>query len=110
RRAPLRISRDQACAEMTPWPWDPDYPIWQHWCAYPAEDDALMPDTAAAVSAPAPEGQLFKLATRARHEFGPSWRVGKHESPTGCEQIERACTKCPLVKITIIGALEARAY
>ena len=100
---------------MTPWPWDPDYPIWQHhWLGYPAGDDGLMPETAA-VSAPAPEGQLFKLATKPTPCLQHKWpdittwkRAPKACTPTRCEQIERACTAgCGLVKITV---MEGRGY
>lgn len=53
------------------------------------------------------DGQLFKLVTRARHDFGTHARayVGN------VEQIERACTNCGLVRITLMdGSVLPRRY
>lgn len=58
------------------------------------------------------DGQLFKLATRARHTFGSRTRVMPHESKSGHEQHEWACQCCPMVKITVLpqGRAPYRAY
>lgn len=39
----------------------------------------------------------------ARHVFGPDVRIARDVSPSGFEQIERACANCGAVKITIMG-------
>jgi len=45
---------------------------------------------------------MFELVTKQKHQFGDTRRIAPSASPTGCEQFERTCLRCPLVKITVI--------
>ena len=52
-----------------------------------------------------PSIPLFKLATKPKaepHIFGPRIRIAPHASPSGHEQHEWHCQRCPLVKITVL--------
>ncbi len=55
---------------------------------------------------------LFSLATRPKpepHVWGARERVMPHDSPSGHEQHEWRCQRCPMVKITVLPrAAEAR--
>ncbi|MDE2467458.1 MAG: hypothetical protein KGL35_01595 [Bradyrhizobium sp.] len=54
---------------------------------------------------------LFKMATRRPHVFPPIWEaVRVKATPSRPEQLERACRHCGLVKITIFGSTEPRAW
>jgi len=46
---------------------------------------------------------MFTLVTRQPHAFGPTHRKAPEDTPSHKEQVERTCTRCPLVKITVIG-------
>ena len=41
-----------------------------------------------------------------RHVFGAEMRLAPEVSPSGCEQVERTCANCGVVKITIIDAAD----
>jgi hypothetical protein len=60
----------------------------------------------------APIAQLPAPVSRPplRHVFGPDIRVARDLSPSGFEQIERACLNCGAIKITVLGVGEPRAW
>ena len=58
---------------------------------------------------------LFHLATKVKpppepHIWGARQRVPRDRTRSGFEQIEKACPRCALVRITVVGAAEPRAY
>lgn len=57
-------------------------------------------------------GQLFQLATRPRHQWGPQRHVAASDSLSHHEQFEWHCAACHLVRITVIpkGADPRREY
>lgn len=56
-----------------------------------------------------PEGWKYHPPLQ-RHAYGAAMRVAPEASDTGLEQFERPCLKCGVTRITIIGAVNPRAW
>lgn len=61
------------------------------------------------------DAELFTLATKVKppplpHAWGARCRVPASRTQSGFEQIEKWCPRCHLVRITIVGGTEPRAY
>lgn len=88
---------------MYPWPWNP-YPAPDFWFGWPAleEEHAMSADAPEqATQAPTDKGQLFTLATKPRHQWGPQYHLSPAESLSGHEQFEWHCAACHLVRLTV---------